>query len=258
MANIHPTAIIDPSANIHPTATVGAYCIVGRHSTIGEDTILKSHVIVGDNTTIGKRNEIFQFASIGEIPQDKKFKGETTYLEVGDDNRIRESCTFHRGTADGGNVTKIGSRNLFMVNTHIAHDCIIGDDNIFANNVGIAGHAHIGNHVIVGGQSGVHQFCRIEDYAMVGGASLILKDVCAFTTVSGNPAKVHGMNKEGMKRKGWSKETIAKLDDAYDLVFRSGKLKTEVIAELSAWVAHEPKVQLFIDSLNNSQRGLIR
>ncbi|MBE9579314.1 MULTISPECIES: acyl-ACP--UDP-N-acetylglucosamine O-acyltransferase [Moraxella] len=256
--NIHPTAIIDPSAVIHPTAVIGAYCIVGKNTVIGEDTILKSHVIVGDNTTIGKRNTIFQFASIGEIPQDLKFKGETTYLEVGDDNTIRESCTFHRGTADGGNLTKIGNHNLFMVNTHIAHDCMVGDHNVLANNVGVAGHAHIGNYVIVGGQTGVHQFCRIDDYAMIGGASLILKDVCAFTTVSGNPSTVHGLNKEGMRRKGWSKETIETLDRAYDVMFRSGKIKADVIAELSTWVADEPKVALFIESLQNSKRGLIR
>ena len=228
--NIHPTAIIDPTAVIHPTASIGAYCIVGKNTTIGEDTVLKSHVIVGDHTTLGKRNTVFQFASIGEIPQDLKFKGETTYLEVGDDNTIRESCTLHRGTADGGSLTKIGNNNLFMVNTHIAHDCVVGDHNVFANNVGVAGHAYVGHHVIIGGQSGVHQFCRIDDYAMIGGASLILKDVCAFTT----------------------------LDRAYDVVFHSGKVKADVIAELSTWVADEPKVALFIKSLQNSKRGLIR
>ncbi|WP_066800360.1 acyl-ACP--UDP-N-acetylglucosamine O-acyltransferase [Moraxella oblonga] len=258
MAIIHPTAIIDKNAMIADTAIIGAYCIVGENVEIDEGTVLRSHVIVGKNTKIGKNNEIYQFASIGEDPQDKKYQGEESFLHIGDNNKIRESCTLHRGTADGGGLTKIGNDNLLMVNTHIAHDCMIGDYNVLANNVGVAGHAHIGNYVIVGGQSGVHQFCRIDDYAMIGGASLILKDVCAFTTVSGNPAKVHGLNKEGMKRKGWSKETIAKLDEAYDLVFRSGKIKADVIDELASWVADEPKVQLFIDSLLNSKRGLIR
>lgn len=256
--SIHPTAIIDPSAVIDPTATIGAYCVVGKNSVIGEHTVLKSHVIIGDNTTIGKRNEIYQFASVGEVPQDLKFKGETTFLQVGDDNRIRESCTLHRGTADGGNLTKIGNRNLFMVNTHIAHDCMVGDDNILANNVGVAGHAIIGNHVIIGGQSGIHQFCRIDDYAMIGGASLILKDVSAFVTVSGNPAKTHGINKEGMRRKGWDAHTIATLDKAYRLMFRSGLIKDDVLTQLGELVQDEPKVQLFINSLTNSQRGLIR
>lgn len=256
--SIHPTAIIDKSASIHPTATIGAYCVIGKNTTIGEDTVLKSHVIIGDNTTIGKRNEIYQFASVGEAPQDLKFKGEETYLEVGDDNRIRESCTLHRGTADGGGLTKIGNHNLFMVNTHIAHDCMIGNHNVLANNVGVAGHAIIGNHIIIGGQSGIHQFCRIDDYAMIGGASLILKDVCAFVTVSGNPAKTHGINKEGMRRKGWSKETIAMLDKAYRLTFRTSLIKEQVIEALKELAKDEPKVDLFIHSLQNSQRGLIR
>lgn len=258
MANIHPTAIIDETAQISDSATIGAYSIVGENVVIGDDTVLRSHVIVGKNTTIGKGNVIYQFASVGENPQDKKFLGEESFLEIGDFNQIRESCTLHRGTADGGGLTKIGSHNLLMVNTHIAHDCMVGDHNIFANNVGVAGHVHVGNHVIVGGQAGIHQFCRIDDYAMIGGASLILKDVCAFVTVSGNPAKTHGINKEGMRRKGWSADTIETLDKAYDMVFRSGMIKADVIAELSSWVADEPKVQLFIDSLNHSKRGLIR
>lgn len=256
--NIHPTAIIDPSAVIDPTAVIGAYCIIGKNTTIGEHTVLKPHVIIGDNTTIGKRNEIYQFASVGEVPQDKKFKGEESYLEVGDDNRIRESCTFHRGTADGGGLTKIGNHNLFMVNTHIAHDCMIGDHNIFANNAGVAGHVHVGNHVIIGGQAGIHQFCRVDDYAMVGGASLILKDVCAFTTVSGNPAKVHGLNKEGMRRKDWDAETIEMLEKGYKLVFKEGLIKDEAIEALKELVEQEPKIALFIQSLQNSTRGLTR
>ncbi|WFF39473.1 acyl-ACP--UDP-N-acetylglucosamine O-acyltransferase [Moraxella nasibovis] len=256
--NIHPTAIVDDSAKIDDSAVIGPYCIVGRNSSIGAHTILKSHVIVGDNTTIGRYNEIYQFASIGEVPQDLKYAGETTYLEIGDYNRIRESCTFHRGTVQDEGLTKIGSHNLFMVNTHIAHDCVVGDHNVLANNVGVAGHSHIGSHVIIGGQSGVHQFCRIDDYSMIGGASLILKDVAAFTMVSGNPAKTHGINKEGMRRKGWSAQTIKSLDDAYRLIFRSGLLRDEALSELAKLVVDEPKVQLLIDSLNNSSRGLVR
>lgn len=256
--SIHSTAIIDPSANIADTAQIGAYCIIGKNTTIGDDTVLHPYVIIGDNTTIGKRNEIYQFASVGETPQDLKFKGEQTYLHMGDDNRIRESCTLHRGTADGGNLTKIGNHNLLMVNVHIAHDCMVGDHNVLANNTGVAGHAHIGNYVITGGQTGVHQFCRIDDYAMTAGGSIVFKDVCAFTTVSGNPAKVSGLNKEGMRRKGWGSETIHALEQAYYLVFRSGLIKADVIEELQKMVKNEPKVQFFIDSLVNSQRGLIR
>ena len=238
--SIHATAIIDPSAQLDPSVVVGAYCIIGKNVKIGANTVLKSHVIIGDNTTIGEHNEIYQFASVGEVPQDLKFAGEETFLEVGDHNRIRESCTLHRGTAFGGGLTKIGSHN------------------ILANNVGIAGHSHIGNYVIIGGQSGIHQFCHIDDYSMIGGCSLIVKDVAAFVTVSGNPAKVSGLNKEGMRRKGWGKETIAYLEDAYKVVFRSGLLVSDALAKLQELAQIEPKVQLLIDSLTNSKRGLIR
>lgn len=256
--NIHPTAIVDESATIDETAVIGPYCIIGKNTKIGAHSVLRSHVIVGENTTIGKYNEIYQFASIGENPQDLKYAGESTYLEIGDYNRIRESCTFHRGTVQDNSLTKIGSHNLFMVNTHIAHDCVIGDNNVLANNVGVAGHSHIGNHIIIGGQSGIHQFCRIDDYSMIGGASLILKDVAAFTMVSGNPAKTHGINKEGMRRKGWSSDTIKAIDNAYRVVFRSGLIREQALAELESLVQQEPKIQLLIDSLKHSQRGLTR
>ena len=255
---IHPTAIIDESAIIDDSAIIGPYCIIGKNSKIGAHTVLRSHVIIGENTTIGAHNDIYQFASVGENPQDLKYAGEPTYLEIGDHNRIREACTIHRGTAQDQGVTRIGNQNLFMVNVHIAHDCMVGDHNVLANNVGVAGHAYIGNHVIIGGQSGVHQFCRIDDYSMIGGASLIVKDVAAYVTVSGNPAKAHGINKEGMRRKGWSQETIKALDEAYRLVFRSGLLRDEALTELKKLVGAEPKVQLLIDSITNSKRGLVR
>ncbi|WP_273637166.1 acyl-ACP--UDP-N-acetylglucosamine O-acyltransferase [Moraxella catarrhalis] len=255
---IHPTAIIDKSATIADSAVIGPYCIVGKNSQIGAHTVLRSHVIIGENTKIGVHNEIYQFASIGENPQDLKYAGEPTYLEIGNYNRIREACTIHRGTVQDRGITRIGNQNLLMVNVHIAHDCVVGDDNVLANNVGVAGHAHIGNHVIIGGQSGVHQFCRIDDYSMVGGASLIVKDVVAYVMASGNPAKAHGLNKEGMRRKGWSKDTIKALDEAYRLVFRSGLLRDEALDELTKLVEKEPKIQLLIDSINNSKRGLVR
>lgn len=256
---IHPTALIDPTATIHPSVKIGAYCIVGEKVTIGADTVLHSHVVVAKCTRIGERNEIFQFASIGEDCQDLKYKGEETWLEIGDDNKIREACSFHRGTIQDKSLTKIGNRNLFMVNTHIAHDCVVGDDNVIANNVGIAGHVKIGNHIIIGGNSGIHQFCKIDDFALVGGASLILKDVAAFNMVSGNPAKSHGLNVEGMRRKGWTKETMDYLREAYRVVFRSGLTKNEAIKALQTdLLANEPKVQLLIDSLTQSERGLTR
>lgn len=256
---IHPTAIIDSTANIHPSVKIGPYCIIGEKVSIGADTVLHSHVVITKNSCIGERNEIFQFASIGEDCQDLKYQGEETWLEIGDDNRIREACSIHRGTIQDEGLTRIGSRNLFMVNTHIAHDCRIGNDNVVANNVGIAGHVAIGNHVIVGGNSGIHQFCKIDDFSLIGGASLILKDVAAFNMVSGNPAKSHGLNIEGMRRKGWSKQTIDYLRQAYRIIFRSGLTKEEAIINVTEQILpHEPLVQLLLDSLINSQRGLVR
>lgn len=259
MSQIHPTAIISPNATIHETAVIGPYCIIGDQVTIGAHSVLHRHVVVTKFTRIGEYNEIFQFASIGEDCQDLKYAGEESWLEIGDHNTIREACSFHRGTAHDKALTKIGSHNLFMVNTHIAHDCVVGDYNILANNVGVAGHVHIGNHTVIGGNSGIHQFCQIDDYSLVGGASLILKDVAAYTMVSGNPASAHGLNIEGMRRKGWSKETINVLRQAYRIIFRSGLTTKQALEQLeNELLPQEPKVQLLIKSLEESRRGIVR
>lgn len=259
MSQIHPTALISPSATIDETAVIGPYCIVGDDVTIGAHTILHRHVVVAKMTRIGKHNQIYQFASIGEDSQDLKYDDEPTWLEIGDYNDIRESCSLHRGTAQDKGLTKIGSHNLLMVNTHIAHDCVIGNHNVIANNVGVAGHVTIGDHIIIGGNSGIHQFCRIDDYSLVGGASLILKDVAAFTMVSGNPAHVHGLNIEGMRRKGWSKDTIDSLRQAYNTIFRAGMTTKEALIVLeNEMLPKEPKIQLLIDSLQQSKRGVVR
>lgn len=259
MSQIHPTALISPSATIDETAVIGPYCIVGDEVMIGAHTTLHRHVVVTKLTRIGKHNQIYQFASIGEDPQDLKYDGERTWLEIGDHNTIREACTLHRGTAQDKNLTKIGDHNLLMVNTHIAHDCLIGNHNVVANNVGIAGHVVIGDHTIIGGNSGIHQFCRVDDYSLVGGASLILKDVAAFTMVSGNPAHVHGLNIEGMRRKKWSQHTIDTLRQAYNTIFRSGLTTVQALKILEEeLLSKEPKIQLLIDSLQHSQRGVVR
>ncbi|MGM8898023.1 MULTISPECIES: acyl-ACP--UDP-N-acetylglucosamine O-acyltransferase [unclassified Psychrobacter] len=259
MSQIHPTALISPSAKIDETAIIGPYCIIGDEVTVGAHTILHRHVVVTKLTRIGKHNQIYQFASIGENPQDLKYAGERTWLEIGDHNTIREACSFHRGTVQDDKLTKIGNHNLFMVNTHIAHDCMIGDHNVVANNVGIAGHVTIGNHTIIGGNSGIHQFCRVEDYSLVGGASLILKDVAAFTMVSGNPAHAHGLNIEGMRRKDWSQHTIDMLRQAYVTIFRSGLTTVQALKILQEdLLPKEPKIQLLIDSLQYSKRGVVR
>lgn len=256
---IHTTAIIDPTAQIAADVSIGPYTIIGPNVTIGAGTKIYSHVVIAKNTRIGEHNEIYQFASIGEDCQDLKYHGEETWLEIGDYNQIREHCSLHRGTVQDKALTKIGSHNLLMVNTHIAHDCAIGNHNIFANNVGVAGHVHTGDYVVVGGNSGIHQFCKIDSYSMIGGASLILKDVAAYTMVSGNPAHTFGLNIEGMRRKGWSKETIQGLRESFKLIFKSGLTTEEAIAKIQLEVLPQvAEAQLLIDSLVQSKRGIVR
>ena len=256
---VHPTAIIHPSAQLADGVRVGAYSIIGPNVSIDVGTEIFSHVVIAENTRIGKYNQIFQFASVGERCQDLKYKGEETWLEIGDHNVIREHCTLHRGTIQDQSLTRIGHHNLLMVNTHVAHDCFIGSHNVIANNVGIAGHVRMGDYIIVGGNSGIHQFCRIDSYSMIGGASLIVKDVPAYVMVSGNPAHAHGMNYEGMRRKGWSKETINGLKQAFKIVYRSNLTTTEATDKIINEILPEvPEVQLLIDSLQATQRGIIR
>lgn len=258
-SNIHPTAIIADSAQIDPTTTIGAYCIIGDNVQIGANCVLKSHVVITRDTVLGARNTVHSFASLGDDAQDLKYGGEPTTLIIGDDNTIREACSLHRGTGAGLNETRIGNGNLLMVNTHIAHDCVIGDNNVFANNVGIAGHVVVGDEVIVGGNVGVHQFCKINSYSFIGGATLVTQDVAAFVMVSGNPAKTYNVNKEGMRRRGWTRETIATLIKAYHLVFRSGLLLAEAKVALLPLIEKEPKVALLLASLDGvSKRGLLR
>ena len=256
---IHSTAIIDSTAIIAPDVQIGPYSIIGPNVIIGAGTKLHSHVVIAGFTRIGEQNEIFQFASIGEVCQDLKYQGEETWLEIGDHNQIREHCSLHRGTIQDQSLTKLGSHNLLMVNTHIAHDCVIGSHNVIANNVGIAGHVHVGDHVLLGGNSGIHQFCRIDSYSLVGGASLIIKDVPAYVMVSGNPASAHGMNYEGMRRKGWSKETINGLKQCFKLLYRSNFTVKEAIETIeNEIIPTVPEAQLLVDSLQASKRGIVR
>jgi UDP-N-acetylglucosamine acyltransferase len=255
---IHPSAIIDASAQLAPDVEVGAYSVIGPDVEIGAGTVIGPHVVVSRLTRIGERNRIFQFASVGEDGQDKKYKNEPTRLEIGDDNIIREFCSIHRGTAQDQGLTKIGDRNLFMTNVHIAHDCMIGNDCIIASGSGVSGHVHIGDQVILGGMTGVHQFCHIGSYAMTAGCSLVVKDVPAYVMVGGNPCKAFGMNFEGMRRKGWAAETIAALKRAYKVVYRDGLTLELALLELEKMVTETPEVQLFMDSLKASTRGIVR
>ena len=255
---IHSTAIIDPGAELASDVEVGPWSIIGPDVKIGAGTVIGPHVVVQGPSTIGRNNRIFQFASVGEACQAANYKGEPTALEIGDNNTIREHVTIHRGTPGGNALTRIGNNNLLMVGTHIAHDCIIGDDNVFANTTGLAGHVYIGDGVIFGGMTGIHQFCRIGSYSMTAGCTLVLKDVPAYVMVGGNPAGAHGMNYRGMKRRGWSKETIQTLRRAYRTVYRRGLTLKEAIAELEPQVAECPELERFVESLRSSQRGITR
>jgi UDP-N-acetylglucosamine acyltransferase len=256
---IHPTAIIDSSAVLADDVIVGAYSIIGAEVELGAGCEISSHVVIKGPTKIGKNNRIFQFATVGEDCQDKKYQGERTFLEIGDNNVIRETCTIHRGTVQDNGITRIGNNNLFMVNVHIAHDCVVGNDCIFANNAGLAGHVKVGDGVIFGGNTGVHQFCQIGSHAMMGGASLVLKDIPAFVMVSGNPAQAAGMNFEGMRRRGWSSETITLLKRAYKIVYRQGLTLDVAIQQLEQDILPVcPEAALFIDTLKSATRGITR
>lgn len=255
---IHPTALVDKRAELAADVEVGPYSIIGPEVVIGAGTKIGPHVVIKGPTRIGAHNRIFQFASVGEDCQDKKYKGEPTRLEIGDYNDIRESVTIHRGTVQDDGLTRIGSHNLLMVGVHVAHDCKIGDHNIFANTTGIAGHVHIGDHVILGGMTGVHQFCRIGSYSMASGCSLIVKDVPAYVMVGGNPAEARGMNFEGMRRRGWSAETVSTLRRAYKIVFREGRTLEAALAELGPMVAATPELAIYVESLKASTRGITR
>jgi len=255
---IDSSAVIDPSAQIADDVKIGPFCVIGADVIIEEGTVLASHVVVKGPTRIGKHNKIFQFCSIGEDCQDKKFAGEPTRLEIGDHNIFREACTVHRGTVQDNSLTKIGSHNLFMVNVHIAHDVIVGDNCILANDTNIAGHVHIGDYAILGGASQVHQFVKIGSHSMCGTGSIVLKDVPAYVMANGNSAKPHGINVEGLKRRGFDKTDIRTLRLAYKSIYRKSLTIDEAMLEIKAMVADSSAVQALIDSLNSSTRGIIR
>lgn len=220
MATIHPTAVVDPSADLAPSVEVGAYCVVGPKVTIGDDCVLRSHSQVVAMTRMGRGNTVHPYAVIGGDPQDLKYHGEPTWLEIGDYNTIREYCSLHRGTGNGGGLTTIGSHNLFMACTHVAHDCRIGDHVIMANNVMLAGHVHVENHANLGGAVGVHHFVRIGYCAFVGGMSRCAKDVPPFMIMEGNPASIRGYNHVGMSRLGHHESDLEAMKEAYKEVFR--------------------------------------
>lgn len=255
---IHEQAIIDPSAKIGNNVTIGPWTLIGPNVEIGDDTWVGPHVVINGPTKIGKNNRIFQYASVGEVPQDKKYDEENTSLEIGDGNTIREFCTINRGTVQDNSVTKLGNHNWLMAYVHIAHDCIVGDHNIFANNATLAGHVKVGNYVTLGGFAGVHQFCKVGDYSFLAHSPLVIKDVPPYLMVAGNPAKSHGLNVEGLRRNQFSADTIATLKKAYKIIFRNNLTVEQALDGLKELVKDCQEVQRFIDFLDNTSRGIVR
>lgn len=255
---IHQTAIIDSTANVDENVEIGPYTVIGANVSIGSGTIISSHVTINGTTTIGKNNRFYQFSSIGEDPQDKKYAGEKSYLEIGDNNEIREFTTIHRGTTQDKNVTIIGSNNLLMAYTHVAHDCVIGNDVILANAASLGGHVHIGDNVILGGFSIVHQFCHLGDHCFSAMGSAITKDVPPFVMVGGRPTKPHGINSVGLDRRGFSSDAILQIKRAYKLLYKSGLKLTEAIDQLAEAAKEQPELDVMVDFLGNSNRSILR
>lgn len=254
---IHSTAIIEPSAKIGENVEIGPYCYVGENVEIGDDCVLNSHVVVKGPTVIGKGNHFFQFGSIGEDCQDKKYAGEPTKLTVGDNNVFRESVTVHRGTIQDEGITSIGSDNLFMAYAHVAHDCRVGSHCIFANSCTMAGHIHVDDFAILGGMSAIHQFCHIGAHAFVGGGAIILRDLPPYVML-GNDGKPHGINSEGLKRRGFSPEARRAIKNAYRVIYRKGHTAAEAVSLLKEASEEFPEVAAMTDFVANSSRGIIR
>lgn len=255
---IHETVIIDPTAFVDENVEIGPYTVIGANVSIGSGSIISSHVTINGTTTIGKNNRIYQFSSIGEDPQDKKYAGEQSFLEIGDNNEIREFTTIHRGTTQDKNITSIGNNNLLMAYTHVAHDCVIADDVILANAASLGGHVHIGNNVILGGFSIVHQFCHLGDHCFSAMGSAITKDVPPFVMVGGRPTKPHGVNSVGLDRRGFSADAILQIKRAYKLLYKSGLKLSEATEKLVEVAKEQPELDIMIDFLKNSNRSILR
>lgn len=262
MTTIHPTAIVDPKAQLDESVEVGAYSIVGPNVTIGARTKIGPHVVIEGHTTIGCDNKFFQFSSIGAMPQDKKYAGEPTRLDIGDRNVIREFCTFNLGTVQDVGVTRLGNDNWIMAYVHLAHDCQVGNNTIFANNAQLAGHVEVGDWVILGGFSNIHQFCKIGAHAMVGMSTSLTQDVPPFVILNGNPAAAHGINVEGLKRRGFTRDQIGDIRHAYKLIYKSGLTLDEAKAALAQEESAKPEsavhIRLMREFLDKAARGIVR
>ncbi len=255
---IHPQALIDPSAELADDVSVGPFTVIGAGVTVGKGTEIGPHVVIGGPTVIGCENKIFAFASVGCDPQDKKYDGEPTRLEIGDRNVIRENCTISRGTVQDTGVTRIGNDNLVMAYVHIAHDCQIGNDAIFANSVTLAGHVEVEDFSILGGFTLVHQFCKVGAHCFTAMNSVISKDVLPFTMISGHMAKPHGLNVEGLKRRGFTSETIRQLRKAYRIIYRSNLTLDNAVKKLEPMANDCPEIAQLLNFLQRVTRGIVR
>ncbi len=258
VTKIHPTAIIDAKAELDSSVEIGPYSIIGANVKVDAGTRVAGHVIINGPTTIGKNNHIFQYSSLGEAPQDKKYRDEPTLLEIGDNNTIREFCTFNRGTIQDKGTTKIGSDNWIMAYVHIAHDCDVGNHTILANNSSLAGHVDIADHAILGGFTLIHQFCKVGSHVITAVGSVVFKDIPPYVTAAGYDAKPHGINAEGLKRRGFSADSILQIKRAYKALYRNGLTLEEAKIELAAMQVTTPEIGLLTDFLNVSTRGIVR
>jgi len=255
---IHPSAIVHSGARLGGNVSVGAYSIIGEHVEIGDDCWIGPHVVIEGHTRIGKGNRIFQFSSLGAMPQDKKYAGEPTRLEIGDGNTIREFCTLNCGTAQDAGVTRIGSDNWIMAYVHIAHDCQIGDHTIFANNAQLAGHVHMGDYAILGGFTGVHQFVRIGAHSFTAIATVLVHDLPPYVMAAGDGAKPHGINAEGLRRRGFSSAALTEIKRAYKTLYKSGLTLEQAKAQLAEHAKSCAEVGLLVEFLQSSTRGIVR
>jgi len=255
---IHPTAIVAPDAELAPDVEVGPYSVIGPQVKIGAGTWIGPHAVINGPTTLGRECKVFQFASIGDAPQDKKYAGEPTRLEVGDHNVFRECTTINRGTAGGHGVTRIGNDNLFMAFTHVAHDCVVGDHCVMANYAVLAGHVEMGDWVIMAGYAGIHQFGKVGSHAFLGNNAAVNRDVPPYLLVSGMPAEPKGVNSEGLKRRGFSAEQINHIKNAYRILYRSGLKLSEATARLAELAQTQPEIQPFVDFLGKATRSIVR
>ena len=262
MSTIHPTALVDAAAQIDASVTIGPYAVIGPHVVLGAGTTVGAHCVIEGHTTIGRDNRIFQFASLGAAPQDKKYAGEPTRLVIGDRNTIREFCTFNTGTVQDQGVTRIGDDNWIMAYVHIAHDCVVGNQTILANNATLAGHVQVDDYAIIGGLTGIHQFTKVGAHVMAGFASHISQDVPPFMMVDGNPLAVRGLNLEGLRRRGFSPERLAAIKQMHRLLYRQGLTLEAAHSAIAALPAAHPEaaadIALLLAFLDTSARGIAR